>query len=71
MQDAFARALERWPRDGIPATPGAWITTTARHAAIDRLRRDRRGAEKVAELEALESRRDTRRNQPCPTTACD
>ncbi len=37
----------------MPRNPGAWITTTARNAAIDRLRRARRGAEKVAELEAL------------------
>ena len=37
--DAFARALERWPRDGIPDVPGAWLTTTARHRALDRLRR--------------------------------
>lgn len=37
--DAFARALERWPRDGIPDKPGAWLTTTARNRALDRLRR--------------------------------
>jgi len=37
--DAFTRALERWPRDGIPDRPGAWLTTTARHRALDRLRR--------------------------------
>ena len=40
-QDAFARALERWPRDGIPRNPGAWLTTTARNRALDRLRRGR------------------------------
>ena len=39
MQDALATALRRWPSDGIPDNPGAWITTTARHKAIDRLRR--------------------------------
>jgi RNA polymerase sigma-70 factor (ECF subfamily) len=38
-QDAFARALERWPRDGVPERPGAWLTTTARNRAMDRLRR--------------------------------
>jgi RNA polymerase sigma-70 factor, ECF subfamily len=38
-QDAFARALERWPRDGVPDRPGAWLTTTARNRALDRLRR--------------------------------
>ena len=37
-QDAFALALERWPRDGVPRRPGAWLTTAARHRAIDRLR---------------------------------
>ena len=41
MQDAFATALERWPRDGTPTNPGAWIVTTARNRAIDRLRRER------------------------------
>ncbi|MEY9964847.1 RNA polymerase sigma-70 factor (ECF subfamily) [Streptacidiphilus sp. MAP12-16] len=40
VQDAFAAALERWPRTGLPPNPGAWITTTARNRAIDRLRRE-------------------------------
>jgi RNA polymerase sigma-70 factor (ECF subfamily) len=52
MQEAFALAFERWPRDGVPANPGAWITTTARRKAIDRLRRDRTLAEKRRLLEA-------------------
>ena len=47
VQDAFVTALERWPTDGLPANPGAWITTTARNRAIDRLRRDRRLVEKA------------------------
>lgn len=38
--EAFATAVERWPRDGVPANPGAWLTTTARHRALDRLRRE-------------------------------
>ncbi len=38
LQDAFAVALASWPRDGVPRVPGAWITTTARRRAIDRLR---------------------------------
>ena len=42
VQDAFIAALETWPERGIPANPGAWITTTARNRAIDRLRRRRR-----------------------------
>ena len=40
-QDALVAALEHWPRQGIPDNPGAWLTTTAKHAALDRLRRDR------------------------------
>jgi RNA polymerase sigma-70 factor (ECF subfamily) len=39
-QDAFAIAAERWPRDGMPENPGAWLTTTARNRAIDRIRRE-------------------------------
>jgi RNA polymerase sigma-70 factor (ECF subfamily) len=49
VQDAFARALERWPTDGVPRNPGAWLTTTARNRALDRLRRDAVGAAKVQE----------------------
>ena len=41
VQDAFAVAVERWPRDGVPASPLGWIVTTARNRAIDRLRRER------------------------------
>ena len=52
-QDAFTRALERWPRDGVPANPGAWLTTTARNRALDRLRRAQRGAAKVREAVIL------------------
>ena len=47
VSDAYLIALERWPLDGAPSNPGAWITTTARNRAIDRIRRDRRFAEKV------------------------
>ena len=50
VQDAFISALETWPERGIPANPGAWITTTARNRAIDRLRRRKR---LVAKTEAL------------------
>src|SRR3954464_14801613 len=52
-QDAFARALERWPRDGVPRNPGAWLTTTARNRAFDRLRRDAAGVAKEREAAAM------------------
>ena len=52
-QDAFARALERWPRDGIPRNPGAWLTTTARNRALDRLRRGATEAAKLQESAVL------------------
>ena len=48
-QDAFAVALERWAGDGVPRNPGAWLTTTARNRAVDRLRRATTGAAKLQE----------------------
>jgi RNA polymerase sigma-70 factor, ECF subfamily len=56
VQDAFTIALERWPSEGVPRNPGAWIVTTARNRAIDRIRRERtfaRKAELLARLEEL------------------
>jgi RNA polymerase sigma-70 factor (ECF subfamily) len=52
-QDAFARALETWPRDGVPRRPGAWLTTTARNRAMDRLRRRSTGSAKLQEVAIL------------------
>jgi RNA polymerase sigma-70 factor (ECF subfamily) len=52
-QEAFASALERWPSDGIPRQPGAWLTTVARNRAMDRLRRAAVGAEKLMEVARL------------------
>jgi RNA polymerase sigma-70 factor, ECF subfamily len=52
-QQAFERALETWPRDGIPRRPGAWLTTTARNLARDRLRRTAVGASKMREVAML------------------
>ncbi|MCX5079422.1 RNA polymerase sigma factor [Streptomyces sp. NBC_00401] len=49
-QDAFAAALTTWTRDGVPRLPGAWLTTTARNRATDRLRRDAVGAAKLRRL---------------------
>ncbi len=57
-QDAFAAAAERWPRDGEPANPAAWLITTGRNRAIDRIRRDRTLAAKTRLLEVAESTRD-------------
>jgi RNA polymerase sigma-70 factor (ECF subfamily) len=57
VQDAFEGAVTVWRRDGVPANPGAWITTAARRRAIDRLRRNRSvadRAERLAELTRLE-----------------
>jgi RNA polymerase sigma-70 factor (ECF subfamily) len=48
-QDAFAQALSRWPRDGVPRRPGAWLTTVARNQAFDRLRRSATEAIKLQE----------------------
>jgi RNA polymerase sigma-70 factor, ECF subfamily len=56
VQDAFAAAVATWPRDGVPASPGAWITTTARRRAIDRLRRERGIADRVERLRVLADR---------------
>ena len=53
VQDAFAIALERWPRDGVPDNPGAWITTTARHRAIDRIRSEQTGRAKTETADRL------------------
>jgi len=49
-QDALVTALEQWPRDGVPRNPGAWLTQTAKHRAVDRIRRERMAGRK---LEAL------------------
>jgi RNA polymerase sigma-70 factor (ECF subfamily) len=57
VQDAFATAVERWPRDGMPGNPGAWIVATARNRAIDRIRRERTLARKTELLARLEELR--------------
>jgi len=53
LQDAFLAAVEHWEREGVPHKPGAWLTTTARRKAIDRLRRSRAEAVDPQELETL------------------
>jgi RNA polymerase sigma-70 factor, ECF subfamily len=58
-QEAFAAASERWPRDGTPDNPRAWLVTTARNRAIDRIRRDRTLAAKTRLLEVPQATEDT------------
>jgi RNA polymerase sigma-70 factor (ECF subfamily) len=58
-QEAFAIAAERWPRDGTPESPMAWLVTTARNRAINRIRRDRTLAEKTRLLDVPEAVEDT------------
>ena len=62
VQDAFATALVRWPRDGVPDEPGAWIVRTAHNRAIDVIRRQRVGADR--ERTAVESGRRARAAGP-------
>lgn len=61
MQEAYLLALERWPADGLPRNTAAWILTAARNRAIDRIRREARGSEKLELLGQLE------RALPAPT----
>src|SRR3954462_14850782 len=65
-QEAFAVAAERWPRDGTPPNPGAWLTITARNRAIDRLRRDRTLAAKTRLLEVPEAVEDEMEERTFP-----
>jgi RNA polymerase sigma-70 factor (ECF subfamily) len=52
LHDAFVAAVERWPREGVPANPRAWLVSTGRFKAIDAMRRRARGASKVAQAAA-------------------
>jgi len=63
VQDAFAQALDRWPADGTPDRPGAWLLTTARRRALDRLRHIRRAGARVDAL-AYETALDGREQGP-------
>lgn len=53
MQDAFAIALRRWPKEGVPQRPGAWLTTVARNRALDRIRRRRTRSDREPEVRML------------------
>jgi RNA polymerase sigma-70 factor (ECF subfamily) len=61
VQEALEAALTRWPLDGVPDSPLAWLLTTARRRAVDRVRRDHRYAERLALLAV-----ETRRRAPAP-----
>jgi RNA polymerase sigma-70 factor, ECF subfamily len=63
VQDAFAAAVAAWPHDGTPSNPGAWLTTTARRRAIDRLRRARSLADRTDRLAEL-ARLDAQEHAP-------
>lgn len=65
-QDAFAAAARRWPLDGVPDRPGAWLMTTARNRALDRLRRAGTEARALREV-AMETRREDAAGAPWPT----
>jgi RNA polymerase sigma-70 factor, ECF subfamily len=70
VADAFVTALERWPVDGVPGNPGAWITTTARNRAIDRVRRAKRLTEKT-EVLARDAAFDAERRQAALLVAAE
>ena len=74
VQDAFEAAVTAWRRDGVPANPGAWITTAARRRAIDRLRRNRSvadRAERLAELTRLDAQHEEPSMEDDPTIVDD
>jgi len=64
--DAVATALQRWPRDGVPDRPAAWLLTTARHRAVDLLRRDKVLAAKLALLQVEADRYEPPPPEPDP-----
>ena len=66
VQDAFVAAVERWPSDGVPPSPAAWIITTARNRAIDRLRRESRRDERHAEAARLHQPNDSAADEEGP-----
>src|SRR4029453_10447687 len=64
--DAVATAVARWPKEGVPNRPGAWLLTVARHRAVDILRRDKVLAAKLALLQVEADRREVSRPPPDP-----
>ena len=76
--EAFAAAVVRWPADGVPPNPGAWLTTTANRLAIDRIRRENKRGDKQKEAQLLHDDDppgplgaidDDRRRRRCATAA--
>jgi RNA polymerase sigma-70 factor (ECF subfamily) len=66
VQDAFTTAVARWPADGVPPSPAAWIITTARNRAIDRLRREGSRADRYAQAALLQGEPEPREEGPVP-----
>jgi RNA polymerase sigma-70 factor (ECF subfamily) len=64
VADAFTTAVQRWPVDGVPPSPAGWIITTARHRAIDRLRREASRADRHAQAALLQSREEPVDEEP-------
>jgi RNA polymerase sigma-70 factor (ECF subfamily) len=72
VQDAWARAVERWPRSGVPRDPLAWIVAVARNSAVDRIRRDRVLRARAPDLALLAARDDDDRSEePVATSVSD
>ncbi|HEX4282294.1 MAG TPA: sigma factor, partial [Solirubrobacteraceae bacterium] len=71
LQEAFELALERWPRDGIPRTPAAWLYTVARNRAIDRLRHLRTAEAKLEQLGAVVESSSVDAPDPMPDTLAE
>jgi RNA polymerase sigma-70 factor, ECF subfamily len=71
VQEAFAAAIVAWEREGVPSSPGAWITVTARRRAIDRLRRDRTLADRIERLKVLAEREAAAAQEPAPSVLSD
>ena len=69
--EAFATAVERWPADGVPPNPGAWLTTTANRKAIDRIRREHKRDDKQREAQMSYDETRPSRSAPSTTTGSD
>jgi RNA polymerase sigma-70 factor (ECF subfamily) len=62
--EALLVAAERWPTEGVPPNPGGWLTTVAANKALDRIRRERRGQDKYAEVARMDERRGDDSREP-------